>query len=229
MSVKALNQYLEFLKIAGIQDIFVKSTPENQETATDNIMKDKKQLLQELSQKYADCQKCELYKGRIKLVYGQGNADAKMMLIGEAPGAEENKSGNAFVGRAGQLLDRQLKAINLTREEIYIANIIKCRPPGNRDPQPDEMEACMPYLLEQIEIIQPQMFLLLGRIAAQALLSTTTSLSRLRLTAHTLNGIPAYVTYHPAAVLRFTKYRKPTWEDLQKVRDQYFMLPPKQR
>jgi len=229
MSVKALNQYLEFLKIAGIQDIFVKSTPEEQETATDNIMKDKKQLLQELSQKYADCQKCELYKGRIKLVYGQGNADAKMMLIGEAPGAEENKSGNAFVGRAGQLLDRQLKAINLTREEIYIANIVKCRPPGNRDPLPVEMEACMPYLQEQIEIIQPQIFLFLGRIAAQALLNTTTSLGRLRLAAHTLYGIPAYVTYHPAALLRFSEYRKPTWEDLKKVRDQYFMLPPKQR
>ncbi|MDP8220014.1 MAG: uracil-DNA glycosylase [Candidatus Stygibacter frigidus] len=229
MSVKALNQYLEFLKIAGVQDIFIKSIPIDQEFADNDLLESKKLLLQELSEKYADCQKCELHQGRIKLVYGQGNADAKLMVIGEAPGAEENKSGQAFVGKAGQLLDRQLKAINLTREEIYIANIVKCRPPGNRDPHPVEMEACMPYLQEQIEIIQPQIFLFLGRIAAQALLNTTTSLGRLRLTAHILNGIPAYVTYHPAAVLRFSEYRKPTWEDLQKVRDQYFMLPSKQR
>jgi len=229
MSVKAFNQYLEFLKISGIQDIFVKETSREQETVSDDILEGKQQLLQELSQKYSDCRKCILNTGRIKLVYGQGNADAKMMVIGEAPGAEENKTGHAFVGRAGQLLDRQLKAINLTREDIYIANIVKCRPPGNRDPQKDEMESCLPYLLEQIEIIQHQIFLLLGRIAAQALLETTTSLGRLRLTAHTFNGIPAYVTYHPAAVLRFTEYRKPTWEDLKRVRDQYFNLPPKIR
>ncbi|MCF7911700.1 MAG: uracil-DNA glycosylase [Candidatus Cloacimonetes bacterium] len=223
MSVKAFYQYLEFLKLAGIQDIFIKE-PEPIVEAVEEGCVDKARILHDLSQKYANCQKCGLSQGRINLVYGQGNADAKLMLIGEGPGANENKTGQAFVGAAGELLDRQLHAIKLTRQEVYIANIVKCQPPYNRNPEANEVQACMPYLLEQIEIVAPQIILLLGRVPAHAILETTESISRLRLRRHLFREIPVYVTYHPAALLRDPKYRVPTWEDLQRVRDHYFSL-----
>ncbi len=226
MSVKALHQYLEFLKISGIQDIFVKPTPSESREISYTIM-DKQKILEELSQKYANCQKCNLWEGRNKLVYGQGNSDASLMLIGEGPGAEENKTGLAFVGRAGQLLTKMLKAIDLEREEVYIGNIVKCRPPGNRDPLEEERITCLPYLLEQIEIIQPQILLLMGKVAGNTILKNSLALGKMRETIFEFKGIPTYVTYHPSALLRHEGWKKPTWIDLQKVRDHYRKLPPK--
>lgn len=168
-----------------------------------------------------DCQACSLGGTRTKFVYGVGNPNADLLFIGEAPGADEDRLGEPFVGRAGKLLDKIIAAINLSREEVYIANILKCRPPGNRDPQPAEMELCFPYLKEQVALIQPKLICALGRIAAQALLDTKTPLGKLRGIWHEFEGVPMLVTYHPAALLRFASYKKDTWEDMQKLRARY--------
>ncbi len=171
-----------------------------------------------------ECQLCPLGATRNKFVYGAGNINADLMFIGEAPGADEDRLGEPFVGRAGKLLDRILAAIQFTRDDIYIANILKCRPPGNRDPLPAEEEKCLPYLLEQIHLIQPKLLCALGRVAAQKLLKTTTPLGKLRGRWHDFHGVPMLVTYHPAALLRFPTYKRDTWEDMQLLRAQYDSL-----
>jgi uracil-DNA glycosylase family 4 len=168
-----------------------------------------------------DCTKCHLSKTRNKFVFGSGNPNADLMLIGEAPGREEDLQGKPFVGAAGRLLDRMLTAIQFKREEVFIGNILKCRPPENRDPRPDEIETCKPYLLEQIRLIKPKLILALGRISAQMLLETKSSLGQLRGRFHDFNGIKLLVTYHPAALLRYQQYKRPTWEDLQLLRKEY--------
>jgi len=164
------------------------------------------------------CTKCKLHEGRTNTVFGVGNPDATLMLVGEAPGRDEDRQGEPFVGAAGQLLNKILKAIDFEREDVYIANILKCRPPNNRDPQPDEVDACIPNLLEQLDIIEPKLIVALGRIAAQNLLETTTPVGRLRNRVHDYHGIPLMVTYHPAALLRNAALKRPTWEDVKKVR-----------
>lgn len=167
------------------------------------------------------CMKCPLGETRNKFVYGVGNPNAGIMFVGEAPGADEDRLGEPFVGRAGQLLDKILAAMKLNRSDVYIANILKCRPPGNRDPLPEEMEKCFPYLREQVRIIKPKLICCLGRIAAQALLKTTASLGTLRGGWHSYEGVTVLVTYHPAALLRFPKYKKDTWDDMQKLLARY--------
>jgi len=167
------------------------------------------------------CLLCPLGQTRNKFVYGVGNPHARLMFIGEAPGEEEDRQGEPFVGRAGQLLDRILAAIQLSRNDVYIANILKCRPPGNRDPQPDEVNKCLPYLREQIRIIKPKLICALGRIAAQNLLATTKPLGKLRNQWHEFEGIPLWITYHPAALLRFPEYKKDTWADMQILKARY--------
>lgn len=167
------------------------------------------------------CQLCPLGQTRNQFVYGVGNPNARLMFIGEAPGADEDRLGEPFVGRAGQLLDRILAAMQLSRQEVYIANILKCRPPGNRDPLPAEVATCTPYLKEQIRLIKPQLLCALGRIAAQFLLNTTTPLGKLRGHWHEYEGTPMLVTYHPAALLRFPEYKKETWADMQFFKARY--------
>ncbi|MCP4569322.1 MAG: uracil-DNA glycosylase [FCB group bacterium] len=171
-----------------------------------------------------ECTNCTLGSTRTKFVYGVGSPQAKIMFIGEAPGRDEDLKGEPFVGRAGKLLDDILKAMGLSRDQIYIANILKCRPPGNRDPQPDEMRLCMPFLKEQIRLIKPTVICALGRIAAHGLLDTTTPLGKLRNQWHRFEGTPLIVTYHPAALLRFQKYKRPTWEDMQELLKEYERL-----
>jgi DNA polymerase len=168
-----------------------------------------------------NCQLCPLGKTRTKFVYGVGNPSAKLMFIGEAPGADEDRLGEPFVGRAGQLLDKILAAIQLSRQEVYIANILKCRPPNNREPQPDEVEKCLPYLKEQIRLIQPKLICLLGRSAAIGILQKEMPLGKMRGYWHEFESVPVMVTYHPAALLRNPAYKKDTWEDMQKLRDRY--------
>jgi len=177
--------------------------------------------LSEHQKAICECQACPLGKTRNKFVYGVGNPNAGIMFIGEAPGADEDRLGEPFVGRAGQLLDKILAAMKFTRNDVYIANILKCRPPGNRDPLPDEMARCFAYLREQVRLIRPMIICALGRVAAQALLSTTTPLGRLRGTWHSYEGVPMLVSYHPAALLRFQKYKKDTWEDMQMLLAKY--------
>ena len=212
MTSRSLRQRLELLQNFGLGEIY---RPPRQ---------DKASLLKELSLRYATCAKCLLHTGRHKFVYGEGNPDATAMLIGEGPGHQEDLTGRPFVGEAGKLLDKMLLAIELRREDVYICNIVKCRPPGNRDPEGAERAACLPYLLEQIGIIQPRLILMLGRVAGQTLLGSTDSLDRLRQTTHLFQNIKSYVSYHPAALLRNPNWKRPAWEDLQRFRDDYLLL-----
>jgi uracil-DNA glycosylase len=161
------------------------------------------------------CTLCQLHATRTQGVFGVGNRNADWMVIGEAPGADEDRQGEPFVGRAGQLLNSMLKAIGLAREQVFIANILKSRPPNNRDPKPEEVRACIPYLFRQIELVNPKLILCVGRIAAQTLLETDTPIGKLRGTVHRIAGTrPMIVTYHPAYLLRSPGEKRKSWADL---------------
>src|SRR3972149_9598857 len=177
--------------------------------------------LEDLNRLICNCTKCDLHKGRNKFVFGVGNPKADVLLIGEGPGAEEDKQGEPFVGRAGQLLNDILKAINFTRQEVYIANVVKCRPPGNRTPLPNEMDTCMPYLKKQYELIKPKLILCLGLTAARGLLKKRDSLTNLRGKIFEFEDAKVMVTYHSAALLRNPNWKKDCWLDLQKFRKLY--------
>jgi uracil-DNA glycosylase len=169
----------------------------------------------ELERAVRSCTLCPLHQTRTQGVFGVGNRNAQWMVIGEAPGADEDRQGEPFVGRAGQLLNSMLKAIGLQREQVFIANILKSRPPGNRDPKPEEVGACLPYLFRQIELVNPQLILCVGRIAAQTLLETDTSIGKLRGQLHRIAGNrPMIVTYHPAYLLRSPGEKRKSWADL---------------
>ncbi len=162
------------------------------------------------------CTACPLSKGRNKVVVGVGNRQADWLFIGEAPGAEEDIKGEPFVGQAGKLLDNMLSSIGLSRQSnVYIANTVKCRPPGNRNPEPSEMAACRPYLVRQIELIEPKLIVVMGRVAAQSVLDSEASISALRGKVHAFGKIPAIVTYHPAYLLRNPSDKAKAWEDLR--------------
>jgi DNA polymerase len=169
----------------------------------------------------AGCQKCGLAATRTQTVFGVGDRAARWMIVGEAPGAEEDRQGEPFVGRAGQLLNSMLKAIGLSRGEVYIANVLKCRPPHNRDPAPGEVACCLPYLHRQVALIQPRLILCVGRIAAHNLLGTDLPLARLRGRVHSLEpfGVPVIVTYHPAYLLRSPGEKRKAWIDLKYARE----------
>ena len=169
----------------------------------------------ELERAVKTCTLCPLHKTRTQGVFGVGNRAAQWMVIGEAPGADEDRQGEPFVGRAGQLLNSMLKAIGLPREHVFIANILKSRPPNNRDPKPEEVQACIPYLFRQIELVNPKLILCVGRIAAQTLLETDTPIGKLRGQLHRIAGNrPMVVTYHPAYLLRSPGEKRKSWADL---------------
>lgn len=164
------------------------------------------------------CTRCDLYKTATNAVPGEGNPHAGFMCVGEAPGAQEDATGRPFFGQAGQLLTKILQAVNLSREEVFILNVLKHRPPGNRNPLPEEVSACRPYLVRQVELVAPKVILALGTFAAQSLLETKLSIGKLRGSVHRYHGIPVIVTYHPAALLRNPAWKRPTWEDVQLAR-----------
>jgi uracil-DNA glycosylase len=198
--------------------------PTTNSTLTFNGFKEdweKAESLDQLNKMICNCTKCVLHKGRNKFVFGSGNPNAKVIVIGEGPGAEEDKQGLPFVGRAGQLLTDILKAIKFSREEVYIGNIVKCRPPDNRTPLPAEMDTCLPYLKKQIELIQPKLILCLGLTAAKGLLKKKDSLTSLRGQVFEYEGIKTMVTFHPAALLRNPNWKKDCWVDVQKFRKLY--------
>jgi uracil-DNA glycosylase len=166
-----------------------------------------------------DCTRCKLHAlGRRQIVFGVGNPQADLMFVGEAPGADEDVQGEPFVGRAGQLLTKIIEAIGLTREDVYIANVIKCRPPGNRNPEPDEVAQCEPFLFKQIEIIKPKVIVALGKFAAQTLLRTLDPISRLRGRVFDYRGAKLIPTFHPAYLLRNPSSKREVWEDMKVVR-----------
>jgi len=202
--------------LAGVQ-----ATPAaqaQQSPLTPQAKESKRELLKELYYSVYNCQQCVLAKTRKKTVFGAGSAFAPVLVIGEAPGSDEDAQGLPFVGKAGKLLTDMLKAINLDREKgVFITNVLKCRPPENRNPESAEVVTCLPILKKQIEIIAPRVILVLGKVAAASLLNRVEAMSRLRHESLSYNGIPVIATYHPAALLRNTRYKRPAWEDLQKL------------
>lgn len=175
------------------------------------------ETLDAIRDELGDCQRCGLAASRKKLVYGVGNPNARLVLVGEAPGREEDQKGEPFVGEAGRLLDRILLAMGMQREEVYICNVLKCRPPDNRDPQPDEVAACEAFLIRQIMAIKPQVIIGLGRFAVHSLLKSKVPISRIRGEWQTYQGIPLMPTYHPAYLLRNPEGKRDVWEDMKEV------------
>ena len=217
MHHKSILQYLELLKVSGIQDIHFK-----EDFSVDTELETVSTSLETLRFSYQQCTNCDLAKTRNNFVYGNGSENAKLMLIGEGPGEQEDKTGKVFVGKAGQLLTKMLNAIDISREEVFITNIVKCRPPGNRNPQQCEIDACLQYLMEQIELIKPKLLLLLGRVAAVSLFHLNQSLKKYREKPLYFHGIKTFVTYHPSALLRNEHWKRPAWEDLKKLKIEYF-------
>ena len=225
-------EYLQYLKEQGVTHVpssgrkFAKpdSLPPPQPSAFRPHPSPSPPPLVPIVKEIAACRACPLAATRQNTVPGQGALNPDIMFVGAGPGADEDEQGLAFVGRAGQLLTKMIAAMGYTREQVFIGNIVKCRPPNNRDPEPAERQACLPYLLEQIDLIQPQLILMLGRVAAQTLLESNLTLEKLRASVHSFQGVASYVTYHPAALLRNPHWKKPAWEDLQKFRDHYLSL-----
>ncbi len=177
------------------------------------------ETLRQLEERVKGCKRCPLHKSRTNVVFGSGSAKTGLVFVGEAPGRDEDIQGKPFVGRAGQLLTRIIEAIDLSRDDVYITNVIKCRPEGNRDPFPHEIELCSRYLIEQLEILRPKVICALGRFAAQALSGVKLSMAGYRTEDLFYRGIRVIATYHPAACLRNPSLKSPVWEDMQKLRD----------
>lgn len=188
---------------------------------------DPETLLQEVGKDLEGCPRCKLCKGRTNIVLGEGNPSAKIVFVGEAPGEQEDLSGRPFVGRAGQLLEKMIEAMGIKRSDIFICNVVKCRPPDNRNPEPDEIEACSPYLFRQLDAIQPKVVIALGKFAAQTLLKTETPISQIRGKFFPYRGAKLIPTFHPAYLLRNPPAKKEVWEDLQLVMKELGMKPAK--
>lgn len=221
---RALDQRVRFYKDLGIHDFYRRDVPAAAQDATaapvqeaPSSAADPAAALQLIRDDIGDCTRCRLHQGRTKIVFGSGDPRAELMFIGEAPGADEDIQGLPFVGRAGQLLSNMIAAMGLKREEVYIANIIKCRPPGNRTPERDECETCSPFLLRQIDAIRPKAIVALGAVAAKTLLGVNEPMSALRGRWFQFRDTPLAATYHPAYLLRDPRQKKEAWKDLQMV------------
>lgn len=195
-----------------------KAVADKVERVSTNSDRGEVRSLEELRDDIGDCRRCKLHSGRTHVVFGIGNPNAKLMFVGEGPGRDEDLKGEPFVGRAGQLLtDIITKGMGLTRDDVYIANVVKCRPPENRNPEPDEVASCEPFLKKQIELIRPKIIVALGKFAVQALLQSKVPITRLRGNWHTYMGIKLMPTFHPAYLLRNPADKKLVWEDIKKV------------
>ena len=207
--LKGIKQVVEMEKMSGFFDVLEKKTSKVKQEENNSIKK-----LEEMVYK---CQKCGLSKTRNNIVFGAGDLNAQLMFVGEAPGFDEDMQGKPFVGKAGKLLTKIIESIGLTREQVFIANILKCRPPGNRNPNLDEIENCFPYLFEQIDIIKPKIICALGKFAAQTLLNSHVPISRLRGKFYDYRGIKLMPTYHPAYLLRNSSGKKDVWQDMKAI------------
>ncbi len=190
------------------------------------VIQDKSSALAAIREDIGDCTRCRLHQGRNKLVFGVGNMNAELMFVGEGPGADEDAQGEPFVGRGGQLLNNMISAMGLKREEVYIANVVKCRPPGNRTPEKDECDTCSPFLMRQIAVIRPKVIVALGATAAKNLLAVNDSMMNLRGHWYDFRESKLAVTYHPAYLLRDPRQKKETWKDLQMVMKYLGLQPP---
>jgi uracil-DNA glycosylase family 4 len=212
-----LKSYLGYLKLIGIEALPLFETKGAELLSNLSLHAPSAETLEEIRRELGDCRRCKLHRTRHTLVFGEGNEKAKLMFVGEGPGYDEDVQGRPFVGKAGQLLTKIIQSIHLQREEVYITNIIKCRPPQNRNPEPDEIECCNPFLLKQINAIQPQILCALGTFAAQTLLKTDTKISALRGRFYELKGIKVIPTYHPAYLLRNPERKREVWEDMKMI------------
>ncbi len=210
MDAAWLRKRLELERLMGVDALML---GRGEQPADDGVEAE----LGAVQEQVAVCTGCRLHEGRTHTVFARGNPRAALMFIGEAPGHEEDIQGYPFVGPAGRLLDKMIAAMGLERDEVYVANILKCRPPGNRDPRPDEIEACFPFLQRQIELVAPRIICTLGRPASNTLLRTSASMGSLRGRWHSFDGIPLMPTYHPAYLLRSPGQKRRAWEDLKMV------------
>ncbi|HXX36100.1 MAG TPA: uracil-DNA glycosylase [Thermodesulfobacteriota bacterium] len=206
-----LKSYLEYLKGIGVGFLPISEGDPEEATQVPIV------TLDEVRKELGDCSRCKLHRTRRTIVFGEGNEKASLMVIGEGPGYDEDIQGRPFVGKAGQLLTKILQSINLAREEVYITNIVKCRPPQNRNPEPDEIQSCSPFLMKQINVIQPKIICALGTFSAQTLLKTETKITALRGKIYDLAGITVIPTYHPAFLLRNPERKREVWEDMKKI------------
>ncbi len=215
-----LQSLLEHERLGGVREIPRANLPaaaEPPEEPKADLPTGKTPSLEDVRREMGDCRRCKLAAGRTNLVFGVGDAEAEIVFVGEAPGADEDRRGEPFVGRAGQLLTRMIEAMGLSRGEVYICNILKCRPPGNRDPEADEVAACEPFLKSQLRSIRPRVIVTLGRISAHTLLRIKTPISKLRGQWRRYEEIDLMPTYHPAYLLRNPAGKRDVWEDLQAV------------
>jgi len=208
----SLKDYLLYQKEQGVEGLPAKPCKSSLNKA---------QLIEEIRRELGNCKRCKLYRHRRNIVFGSGNPEARLLFVGEGPGEDEDIQGKPFVGRAGQLLTKIINSINLTREEVYITNIIKCRPPGNRNPEFDEINACQPFLVEQLDAIQPRIICALGTFAAQTLLKTDEKISSLRGRFIPYHNSKLIATFHPAFLLRNPQRKRDVWEDMKMIRREY--------
>jgi DNA polymerase len=219
MQDELLREWLNIYRDLGINEIYLPAKAEIQSFETAPEISSKQQALDQLrSVEIGNCSRCKLHQGRKTIVFGEGNPSADLMLIGEAPGADEDLQGRPFVGRAGQLLMQMIKAIQFERKDVFIANVLKCRPPGNRPPEPDEIFECSPFLRKQVDIIKPKIILALGTFSAQLLLKSKSSISYLRNRVYETDYGKVIATYHPSFLLRSPQKKPEAWEDLKLVR-----------
>jgi DNA polymerase len=206
---------LRFFREIGIQEVDVGEGSLVRHNSSQQAM-----TLQEIEDELGDCQRCQLAGSRTRIVFGSGSPDADLMFVGEAPGSDEDRQGVPFVGRAGQLLTKIIESIDLTREDVYICNVLKCRPPGNRNPEPTEVETCSPFLRQQLLSIRPKLVCCLGTFAAQTMIGSKTPISQLRGRFHDVDGVRFIATFHPAYLLRDASKKREVWEDMKKIRNE---------
>ena len=218
--VEDLKSYLEYLKGMGIEALPMNEMADQQTSSDTSPPPPSIQSLEEIRSELGDCRRCKLHRTRRTIVFGEGNPNATLMFIGEGPGYDEDVQGRPFVGRAGQLLTKIIQSIHLQREEVYIANIIKCRPPGNRNPEPDEIKTCSPFLLKQVQAIRPKIICALGTFSAQTLLSTDAKITTLRGRFFDFQGIKVIPTFHPSYLLRNPERKRDVWEDMKRIMEE---------
>jgi uracil-DNA glycosylase family 4 len=214
--IGSLRSHLEYLRNIGIEWIPKRETEGGTMVAPPT--------LEAVRGEMGDCKRCKLWQGRRNIVFGEGNPNASLMFVGEGPGADEDAQGRPFVGRAGQLLTKIIEAIDMKREDVYIANIVKSRPPNNRVPEPDEVVACLPFLKKQIAAIRPQIIVTLGAVATNNLLSAALSITKVRGEFREMGGILVMPTFHPSYLLRNPAAKREVWEDIKKVRDRLGLI-----
>jgi DNA polymerase len=237
---KQLTSRVKYYKEMGIHDFYRRPVEEGAELVLQpvvddppanaapppTVIGDKPSALKLIRADIGDCTRCRLHKGRTNLVFGVGNVNADLMFVGEGPGADEDAQGEPFVGRAGQLLNNMITAMGLKRSDVYIANVVKCRPPSNRTPEKDECDTCSPFLMRQIDVIKPKVIVALGAVAAKNLLAVSDSMANLRGRWYDFRNSKLLVTYHPAYLLRDPRQKKEAWKDLQMAMKYLGLKPP---